>query len=285
MPLHQRGSAPAKYPSPIRFSGTAAFRETGRAEFGGDKNVRPESPARLATHARPRMLCPRLLPKSWWLAGLPLNLARLQKRYDAHPHRLKPAQTEMRKRVCATTARYPLTITQPTGLRFRPASSLTQKIASRPVSRVLSGACAPRRSFVWDVACATPRATNPGESLDRPDATVARAPCSPLFGLAPGEVFRAISIAGNAVGSYSTFSPLPLACAKGGPFSVALSLGLPPAAVSRHRLSMEPGLSSSVLANTRDRPAGWHSPQRLVWQMRQAACQGERPRQPAPSTR
>ena len=31
----------------------------------------------------------------------------------------------------------------------------------------------------------------------------------------------------------------------GGLFSVALSLGLPPAAVSRHRVLMEPGLSST----------------------------------------
>ena len=37
------------------------------------------------------------------------------------------------------------------------------------------------------------------------------------------------------------------ACAAraGGLFSVALSLGLPPAAVSRHRVLMEPGLSST----------------------------------------
>jgi len=38
-----------------------------------------------------------------------------------------------------------------------------------------------------------------------------------------------------------TFGPKPL----GGLFSVALSLGSPPAAVSRHPVSMEPGLSST----------------------------------------
>jgi len=64
-----------------------------------------------------------------------------------------------------------------------------------------------------------------------------------LFGLAPGGVYQTTSIAGDAVGSYPTFSPLP--CARqGGLFSVALSLGFPPPGVTRHRISMEPGLSS-----------------------------------------
>src|SRR6185437_6097274 len=47
-----------------------------------------------------------------------------------------------------------------------------------------------------------------------------------LFGLAPGGVCRAVSIAGNAVRSYRTVSPLPRlnATRRGGLFSVALSL-------------------------------------------------------------
>ena len=69
-----------------------------------------------------------------------------------------------------------------------------------------------------------------------------------LFGFAPGGVYHAASVAGDAVRSYRTFSPLPAvaACAAkaGGSFSVALSLGLPPPDVIRHRMSMEPGLSS-----------------------------------------
>ena len=36
----------------------------------------------------------------------------------------------------------------------------------------------------------------------------------------------------------------PYLCKKGGIFSVALSLGLPPPGVTRHRVSVEPGLSS-----------------------------------------
>ena len=67
-----------------------------------------------------------------------------------------------------------------------------------------------------------------------------------LFGLAPGGVCRAASVAGNAVRSYRTVSPLPrqYTTRRGGLFSVALSLGSPPPDVIRHRLSMEPGLSS-----------------------------------------
>src|ERR1700694_1147518 len=67
-----------------------------------------------------------------------------------------------------------------------------------------------------------------------------------LFGLAPGVVCHAGSVAGPAVRSYRTFSPLlPLPLGGGsGSFSVALSLGLPPPDVIRHRMSMEPGLSS-----------------------------------------
>ena len=55
------------------------------------------------------------------------------------------------------------------------------------------------------------------------------APVPSLFGLAPGGVCRAASVAGNAVRSYRTVSPLPRlnATRRGGLFSVALSLGRP----------------------------------------------------------
>ena len=60
--------------------------------------------------------------------------------------------------------------------------------------------------------------TGPGRRLRR------SAPS--LFGLAPGGVCRAASVAGSAVRSYRTVSPLPLTLAgsAGGLFSVALSL-------------------------------------------------------------
>ncbi len=55
----------------------------------------------------------------------------------------------------------------------------------------------------------------------------------------------------RAVRSYRTVSPLPC----GGLFSVALSLGLPPPEVIRHRVPVEPGLSSTAKAAA-IRPAG-----------------------------
>ena len=96
-------------------------------------------------------------------------------------------------------------------------------------------------------------ATPVARRLKQPTRTATRtrvgafaAPVPSLFGLAPGGVCRAASVAGSAVRSYRTVSPLPrqYTTRRGGLFSVALSLGLPPPDVIRHRLSMEPGLSS-----------------------------------------
>jgi hypothetical protein len=81
-----------------------------------------------------------------------------------------------------------------------------------------------------------------------------------LFGFAPGGVYRAVHVAMSAVGSYPTLSPLPPE--GGGLLSVALSLGSPPPDVIRHRLSVEPGLSSprnlSALAES-GCPANWQA--------------------------
>ena len=66
-----------------------------------------------------------------------------------------------------------------------------------------------------------------------------------LFGLAPDGVYHARSITGTAVRSCHTLSPLPKAKKPGGLLSVALSLGFPPPGITRHRVSVEPGLSSS----------------------------------------
>jgi len=64
----------------------------------------------------------------------------------------------------------------------------------------------------------------------------------PLLGLAPDGVYHATNVTIDAVCSYHTLSPLPLK--KGGFLSAALSLGLPPPGVTRHRVTVEPGLSS-----------------------------------------
>jgi hypothetical protein len=85
---------------------------------------------------------------------------------------------------------------------------------SRPVSRVLSGCPSregrPRRPFIWGAGCPAPRATNPGGGPEdglRVPGVPARRP--PLFGLAPGGVYRAAPVARRAVRSYRTVSPLP----------------------------------------------------------------------------
>jgi hypothetical protein len=81
-----------------------------------------------------------------------------------------------------------------------------------------------------------------------------------LFGLAPGGVYPAAPVARGAVRSCRTVSPLPAGhlaapCA-GGVFSVALSLGSPPPEVIRHRIPVEPGLSSTACAAAAVRPSG-----------------------------
>ena len=66
-----------------------------------------------------------------------------------------------------------------------------------------------------------------------------------LFSLAPGGVCHARFVTKSAVRSYRTLSPLPYKY--GGLLSVALSLRSPLPSVIRHRVSLEPGLSSPLL--------------------------------------
>lgn len=65
----------------------------------------------------------------------------------------------------------------------------------------------------------------------------------PLFDFAPGGVCHAANVAARAVRPYRTLSPLP-GQSHGGMLSVALSLKSPSPGVTRHRSSLEPGLSS-----------------------------------------
>ncbi|SUS06708.1 conserved hypothetical protein [uncultured Defluviicoccus sp.] len=86
---------------------------------------------------------------------------------------------------------------------------------------------------------------------------------SSLLGLAPGGVYRAVAVTGSAVRSYRTLSPLPADAnvPAGGLLSVALSLGSPPPGVTRHRASVEPGLSSPAAGANRcggGHPVVWH---------------------------
>ena len=120
----------------------------------------------------------------------------------------------------------------------------------RPVSRVLSPARAGGWPFLWDPCRHGPRATDPDDRPgNRPAPAFSRTPGpSSLLGLAPGGVYRAADVAAGAVRSCRTLSPLPAGQPKpapaGGLLSVALSLGSPPPGVTRHRVPVEPGLSS-----------------------------------------
>jgi hypothetical protein len=60
--------------------------------------------------------------------------------------------------------------------------------------------------FIWDASRLAPRATDPGG--DAETRLVPEDP-PPLLGLAPGGVYRAAPVAGRAVRSYRTLSPLP----------------------------------------------------------------------------
>jgi hypothetical protein len=140
-----------------------------------------------------------------------------------------------------------------------------KKGARRRVSRVLSRpeALVLGRGwpFLWGARCRAPRATDPsGGAKVRP--AFPRAGCLPLLlGLAPGGVFPAAAVAGGAVRSYRTVSPLPppgVPGRTGGVLSVALSLGSPPPGVTRHRTSVEPGLSSLRPKAESGHPAVWH---------------------------
>ena len=112
------------------------------------------------------------------------------------------------------------------------------------------------------------------ERLARPTRTATRKRAWPLWGppsllgLAPGGVCHATAVTGGAVRSYRTLSPLPPGpvidrnCGFGGLLSVALSLGSPPPGVTRHRTSVEPGLSSPRPKAESGHPAVWH---KKIW--------------------
>ena len=85
-----------------------------------------------------------------------------------------------------------------------------ERVARRPVSRVLSNPCGPGRPFVWDAPYSAPHATNPGDGARTPlRHLLSQDRRPPLFGLAPGGVYPAAPVAGGAVRSCRTVSPLP----------------------------------------------------------------------------
>jgi len=74
---------------------------------------------------------------------------------------------------------------------------------------------------------------------------------------------------------FTLAAPMPERAKAGGSFSVALSLGSPPPDVIRHRMSMEPGLSSrAAFRRLRGRPSGRLTP--YAWGFVALASSGER---------
>ena len=159
-------------------------------------------------------------------------------------------------------------------LSWPPSKAAIQGHRTRVSRKKYQPACKP--GSVWSclrdghssgtpVASRLMQSTRVSSVMTRLASAVARSARPPLFDLAPGGVCPAMSVARRAVRSYRTFSPLlappfglwhsrplracravaALAAKASGIFSVALSLGSPPAAVSRHRVIKEPGLSST----------------------------------------
>ena len=139
--------------------------------------------------------------------------------------------------------------------RERHARARTDQTACKPGS-VPPSMRTTRRSFLWTVRCRTVLATYPDILTGDGPAGLAADAIS-LFGLAPGGACRAVPVTRSAVGSYPTLSPLPpWPKPKGGLLSVALSLGSPPAGVTRRLVTVEPGLSSPLPLRGEGRPPG-----------------------------
>ncbi len=148
----------------------------------------------------------------------------------------------------------------------------TARRARRSVSRVLSR---PKAGMAIHLGRSLPNASRdrPERRRGRPARRRRRCRCRLplLLGLAPGGVCPAAAVAGGAVRSYRTISPLPPSdslfasrrarrCV-----SVALSLGSPPPGVTRHRASVEPGLSSPSANAESGHPTVWHG---MMWDRR-----------------
>ena len=137
------------------------------------------------------------------------------------------------------------------GQRDKAMSYVREENVSRSISRVLYGEVASaRRPFIWDVRCRTPRATNPD---DWPGNRLELPPRRPYSVLLPVGFTMPSPLPGPRWALTPPFHPY-LRRTSGGSISVALSLRSPSPGVTRHRISMEPGLSSLALERESGRP-------------------------------
>ena len=126
-----------------------------------------------------------------------------------------------------------------------------KKSSSQSISRVLSIARGD-----WTVISLRARSPAPSSSL--PAASFSRwTTFRRIFGLAPAGVYHAASVAGNAVGSYPTFSPLPVKAVCFLWHCPSQRDRSPCAQVLPGSLSKEPGLSSAFERIRTPRPSDW----------------------------
>src|ERR1700722_15728914 len=135
------------------------------------------------------------------------------------------------------------------------------KPGSVPPSPKLRG----RGPFFWDGCRHPPRATDP-------DGDAENITCRPYLVLLPVGLALPLLLPGTRCALTAPFQPCRGFRPVGGVISVALSLGSPPPDVIRHRLSVEPGLSSNPLLSPRS--PGHLTPQNLSWPG--SAAQAER---------
>jgi hypothetical protein len=123
---------------------------------------------------------------------------------------------------------------------------------TRPVSRVLSSVAA-RTVIPLGVRSPAPSSSLPAASRSR------WASSRRLFGLAPAGVYPAVRVTTNTVGSYPTFSPLPV-LAYGRLFSVALSVVVVHTWTPRPGVTWQPAHGArtflGVAWRRRSRPSG-----------------------------
>ena len=127
--------------------------------------------------------------------------------------------------------RFPLNFTAERKLNCRPACKPGSVRRAKPA----------RRPFIWDANCSAPLATYPDSWPGKN-----RSPEAPHH---PYSVLLPVGFTMPHALPYARWALTPpfhpdLERIRGGLLSVALSLGLPPPDVIRHRISMEPGLSS-----------------------------------------
>ena len=145
------------------------------------------------------------------------------------------------------------------------------KIASWPVSRVLYGTGASTgtwQPFIWDGTRAPPLATHPNDWPRNRLWHRKRHPRRPYSVLLPVGFTVPVLLPVPRWALTPPFHPYPASSSphrqensrRGGLLSVALSLGSPPPDVIRHRVSVEPGLSSPYRLSAlvkRGCPANW----------------------------